>query len=213
MVRKRYIKLVAIVLLVGLLFAPPSVALATAVDRMALPNLEGHPGETIEAQITLEGTDAEERSGYWYTHYKEVEGDDERMDITSWITIEPEEYILTQGESIVFTVRVKIPADAEPGLWGATSEEAGQPGHAAERRTYIIFKDTITGGNVYSGLLIPISVKVLGESSPPAEAGEQGTAEPAGNFFMDNIIVIVLGVIIIILLALVLMRMKARRIG
>jgi hypothetical protein len=211
MARKRYVKLVAIVLLAGLLFVPPSVALATAVDRMSLCNLEGHPGETIEAQITLEGTDAEERSGYWYTHYKEVEGDDERMDITSWITIEPEEYAITQGESIVFTVRVKIPGDAEPGLWGATSEEAGQPGHSAERRTYIIFKDTITGGNVYSGLLIPVSVEVLGETGPPAQAGEQGTPEPAGNFITDNIIVIVLGVVIVILLAALIIRMRREK--
>lgn len=163
MAKKCGIRLVAVALLAGLLFSSPSVALATAVDRMSLCNLEGHPGETIEAQITLEGTDAEERSGLWYTHYKEVAGDDGRMDITAWITIEPEEYAITQGESIAFTVRVKIPADAGPGLWGATSEEAGQPGHSAERRTYLVFKDTITGGNVYSGLLIPVSVKVLGE--------------------------------------------------
>ena len=211
MARKRYIKLVAIVLLAGWLVVQPSSALATAVDRMSLSNLEGHPCETIAAQITLEGTDAEERSGYWYTHYKEVEGDDERMDITSWITIEPEEYNIMQGESIVFTVRVKIPGDAEPGLWGATSEEAGQPGHSAQRRTYIIFKDTITGGNVYSGLLIPVSVEVLGELSPPALPGE--TTQPAVNFITDNIIVIVLGVVIIILLAVLLTRMRTRKTG
>ena len=213
MARNRCIRLVAIVLLAGWLAVQPSVALATAVDRMSLCNLEGHPGETIEVQITLEGTDAEERSGYWYKHYKEVEGDDERMDITSWITIEPEEFVITQGESIVFTVRVKIPGDAEPGLWGATSEEAWQRGHSAERRTYIIFKDTITGGNVYSGLLIPVSVKVLGETSPPALPGESSPPAPAGNFITDNIIVIVLGVIIIILLAVLIMRTRARGTG
>jgi len=213
MARKRYVKLVIIVLLGGLLFVQLSVALATAVDRMSLCNLEGHPGETIEAQITLEGTGAEERSGYWYKHYKEVEGDDERMDITSWITIEPEEYSITQGESIVFTVRVKIPSNAEPGLWGATSEEAGQPSHSAQRSTYIIFKDAITGGNVYSGLLIPVSVKVLGETSPTALPGESSPPAPALNFITDNIIVIVLGVIIIILLAVILIRTRARKTG
>lgn len=202
MARKRYIQLVAIVLLAGLLFVQPLAALATSVDCMSLANLEGNPGETIEAQITLEGTDAKERSGYWYAYYKEVEGDDERMDITFWITIEPEEYTITQGESIVFTVRVKIPGDAEPGLWGATSEEAGQPGHSAERRTYIIFKDVITGGNVYSGLLIPVSVQVLGEPNPLA---------PLVNFIRDNIIVVVLGVIVIILLAMLIIRMRARK--
>ena len=219
MARKRYIRLVTIALLACLLFVQPSAALATAVDRMSLCNLEGHPGETIEAQITLEGTDAGERSGYWYKHYKEVEGDDERKDITSWITVEPEEYTISQGESITFTVRFKIPDNAEPGLWGATSEEAGQPGHSAERRTYIIFKDTITGGNVYSGLLIPISVKVLGEPSqqtprgppgPPAPAVEQSPWAPAVNLITENIIVIVLAVIIIILLAVIFTRMRTR---
>ncbi len=213
MAKKSCIKLVAILILAGWLVVQPSAALATAVDRMALPNLEGRPGETIDAQITLEGTSPEERSGYWYTHYKEVEGDDERMDITSWLTIEPEEYVITQGESIVFTVRVKIPGDAEPGLWGATSEEAWQAGHSAERRTYLIFKDTPTGGNVYSGLLIPVSVVVLGETSPPVPPGETSQPAPAVNFITDNIIVIVLAVIIIILLAVILTRMRARKTG
>ncbi len=213
MAKKSCIRLVAFVLLAGWLVVQPSAALATAVDRMALPNLEGHPGETIEVQITLEGTGAEERSGYWYTHYKEVEGDDERMDITSWVTIEPEEYVITQGESIVFTVRVKIPGDAEPGLWGATSEEAGKPGQSALRRTYLIFKDTPTGGNVYSGLVIPVSVMVLGESSQPTPPGESSQTVPALDFIKDNIIVIVLGVIIIILLAVILTRTRARKTG
>lgn len=204
MVKKLYIRLIVIVLLAGLLLVPPSPVLATAVDRMSLCDLEGYAGETIEAQITLEGTNAEERSGYWYTHYKAVEGDDERMDITPWITIEPEEYTITQGQNITFTVRVKIPGNAEPGLWGATSEGAGQAGQSALRRTYLIFKDAITGGNVYSGLLIPVSVKVLGQSNPLA---------PAVNFVKQNIIVVVLGVIIIILLAALLTRTRARRTG
>ncbi len=124
------------------------------------------------------------------------------MDITSWITVEPKEYTIIQGKSLVFTVRAKIPNTARPGLWGATSEEAGQSGHSGERRTYLIFKDTITGGNVYSGLLIPVSVKVLGQSSPLA---------PAVDFIKQNIIVIVLGVIVIILLAVLLTRTRARR--
>ncbi|MBA7711678.1 hypothetical protein ES703_120644 [subsurface metagenome] len=178
--------------------------LATAVDRMAICNLEGYPGETIEAQITLQGTEAGERSGYWYTHYKQVEGDDARMDITSWITIEPEEYTIAQGLSVAFTVRVKIPGDAAPGLWGATSEDAGQAGHSVERRTYLIFKDKTAGGNVYSGLLIPVSVKVLGQPNPLA---------PVLNYVKDNIILVVLGVVVIILLTLLLVRTTARRRG
>ncbi len=199
---KKHISLVSLLLLVGLLLVPPAVALATSVDRLTLCNLEGYPDKTIEAQITLEGTSAEERSGYWDTFYNAVEGDNERMNITPWITIEPKEYTIIQGKSLVFTVRVKIPNTAKPGLWGATSEEAGQSGHSGERRTYLIFKDTITGGNVYSGLLIPVSVKVLGQSSPLA---------PAVDFIKQNIIVIILGVIVIILLAVLLTRTRARR--
>jgi len=231
MTKKCCIKLVSILMLGGLLFGLPSVALATAVDRMSLCNLEGHPGETIQAQITLNGTEAEERSGFWYTRYKELEGDDERMDITSWITIEPEEYTITQGQSVTFIVSVRIPGDATPGLWGATSKEAGKPGHSAERRTYIVFNDTITGGNVYSGLLIPVSVVVLEEPSPPAPPEQPSPPAPpeqpsppappqplspqsaALNLIMDNIIVVVLGVIIIILLAVLLTRTRARKTG
>ena len=179
--------------LVGILFVSAgSVALATAVDRMWL-NLEGFPGKTIEQEITLEGTELEERSGFWYTHYKEVEGDDSRMDITPWITIEPKDYTIKQGEIKAFTVKVKIPKDAGQGLWGATSEEAGKEGHSGERRTYIVFKDTPAGGNVYSGLLIPISVKVLPSPNPLA---------PVLNFVKQNIMIIVLSIVIIVLLAL-----------
>ena len=196
---RQHIKLLVVALLLGLLFIPASAVWATSVDRLALCNLEGYPGEAVEAQITLEGTDAEERSGYWYTHYKEVEGDDDRMDITSWITFEPEEYSIREGETKVFTVKAKIPGDAGPGLWGATSEEAGEAGHSDERRTYIIFKDAITGGNVYSGLLIPVSVKVLGNPSPLA---------PVVNFVKANMIVTALVVVIIILLAVLLPRRR-----
>jgi len=225
MIKKRCIKLAAILLLAGLVFALPSAALATSVDRLALCNLEGYAGETVEAQITLEGTEAEARDGFWYTHYKQMDGDDARMDITSWVTIEPEEYAIEQGQSIIFTVRVKIPEGATPGLWGATSVEAGQPGHSAERRTYLIFKDTPTGGNVYSGLLIPVSVKVLEEAPPeeestpppqeellpPAPPEQPDTQSPVLNYIKDNVIVVVFGAIIIILLILLLVRMGARK--
>jgi len=188
--------------LVGILFVSAgSVALATAVDRMWL-NLEGFPGKTIEQEITLEGTELEERSGFWYTHYKEVEGDDSRMDITPWITIEPKDYTIKQGEIKAFTVKVKIPKDAGQGLWGATSEEAGKEGHSGERRTYIIFKDAITGGNVYSGLLLPISVKVLKSPNPLA---------PALNFVKQNIMTIALIIVIIVLLAVILLKRRKEK--
>ncbi|OGY57252.1 MAG: hypothetical protein A3D47_00995 [Candidatus Colwellbacteria bacterium RIFCSPHIGHO2_02_FULL_43_15] len=166
---------------------------------MSLTNLEGYAGKTIKAEITLEGTDLEERSGFWYTNYKEVEGADNRMDITSWITIEPKDFTIKQGETKVFTVEVKIPRDAELGLWGATSEEAAKEGHSGERRTYIVFKDAPAGGNVYSGLLIPISVKVLPSPNPLA---------PVINFVQQNIITILLSVVIIVLLARPLLRRK-----
>ena len=186
-------------LLFGLLFIPVSSALATAVDRTALPNLEGYPGETISAEITLEGTDLEERVGFWYIYYKETEGDSERMDITSWITFEPKDYTIKQGEIKAFTVKVKIPENAKPGLWGATSEESWKEGHSAERRSYIIFKDALAGGNVYSGFLIPISVKVLESPNPLA---------PALNFVKQNIMTIALIIVIIVLLAVLLLKRK-----
>jgi len=192
MAKKLCIRLMAIGLLAGLVFALPSVALATSVDRMALGNLEGRSGETIEAQITLQGTGADERSGYWETYYTQVEGDDARMDITSWVTIEPAEYVIKQGESKTFTVRVKIPAGAAPALWGATSTEAGQTGHSAERRTYLIFKDTITGGNVYSGLLIPVSVKVIGKANPMTAVV---------SWVKTNVLVSILILVVIVLLS------------
>lgn len=200
MIKKSYIKSVLALLLAGLLLAAPAVALATSVDRMSLTNLEGYPGETVEAEITLKGTHDHERSGYWSTHYKEVEGDDGRMDITAWLTIEPEEYVITRDQVITFAVRVKIPDNARPGLYGATTEEAGRPGHSEERRSYIIFRDTPTGGSVYSGLMIPISVKVLGTPNPLA---------PVLDFIVGNILLVAAGAVIVVLAVLLLRRRRA----
>jgi hypothetical protein len=166
---------------------------------VSLCDLEGIPGKTIDTQITLTGTGLEERTGFWYTHYKEIEGDNDKMDITSWITFEPKDYSVKEGESKVFIIRVKIPKDAGPGLWGAISEEAGMGGHSSERRTYITFKDTITGGNVYSGLLLPVSVNILPSPNPLA---------PVINFVKKNIMTVVLSIVIIVLLAMQLLRRK-----
>jgi len=185
--------------LFGLLFVSGSIALATSVDRMTLTNLEGYAGKTIKAEITLKGTDPGERSGFWYTHYKKTEGDNDRMDITSWITIEPKDYTIKEGENKVFTVKVKIPGNAGLGLWGATSEEAAKEGHSGERRTYIIFKDAIGEGNVYSGLLLPISVKVLKSPNPLA---------PVINFIEQNIMTIALSIVIIVLLVIILLKKR-----
>ena len=190
-----------VALLFGLLFFQSSVALATSVSKMSLTNLVGYPGKTIKTEIALEGTDSGGRQGFWYAHYKEIEGDDARMDITSWITVEPEDFTVKQGEIKTFTVEVKVPRNAELGLWGATSEEAGKAGHSDERRTYIVFKDTPAGGNVYSGLLIPLSVKVI-ES--------QNTLEPIINFVMQNIIIIILSIIILVLVVRPLLKRKKK---
>ena len=99
---------------------------------------------------------------------------------------------------------MKIPGNAGLGLWGATSEEAAKEGHSGERRTYIVFKDAIGEGNVYSGLLIPISVKVLKSPNPLA---------PVINFVMQNIMTIVLFTVIIVLLTMLLLKKrKAKKI-
>lgn len=198
-----YKRTTLVVLLLGLLFIHGSSALATEVDRMSLTNLEGYAGKTVKAEITLKGTDPGERSGFWYTHYKKIEGDNDRMDITSWITIEPKDFTIKQGEVKIFTVQVKIPKDAEPGLWGATSEEAAKEGHSGERRTYIVFKDAIAEGNVYSGLLIPISVNVLPSKNPLA---------PVINFVTQNIMTVALSIVIIVLLAMLLLK-KRKQVG
>lgn len=190
---------IIVALLFGLLFIPCFSAIATSVNRMSLVNIEGYPGKTIKQEITLEGTDSEERSGFWYAHYKKIEGDDDRMDITSWITIEPKDFTIKDGEVKVFNIEVKIPRDAEPGLWGATSEEAGKEGHSSERRTYIVFKDAPADGNVYSGLLIPISVKVMPSQNPLA---------PVINFVEKNIATVVLSIVVIVLFAMLLLKKK-----
>lgn len=169
-------------------------ALATSVSRMFLTNLEGYPGKTIKTELTLEGTDPEERTGFWYAHYKKTEGDNERMDITSWITIEPKDYTIKEKETKVFTIEVKIPKNTEPGLWGATTPEAGNVGHSDERRTYIVFKDALGGGNVYSGLLIPISVKVISNPNPFARVI---------NFVEQNMAIIALSIVVLVLLLVV----------
>lgn len=187
-------------LLFGFLFTSSSLTLATSVDRNAIVNLEGYPGKTIKQEITLEGTDPEARSGYWYTHYKKTDGDSTRMDITSWITIKPENYTINQGETQVFTIEIQIPKSAEPELWGATSEEAGREGHSGERRSYIVFKDANSEANVYSGLLIPISVKVLPSPNPFAAVF---------LFVQKNIITIVLSIVIVILLVLTVLKRKS----
>jgi len=189
----RYKSTILAALSFGLLFTLNSVALATGVDQMWL-NLEGYAGKTIQTEIILEGTDPEERSGFWYAHYKEKEGDSEKMDITSWITIEPKDYTIKEKEIKTFSVIVKIPKNSKPGLYGAISEDAWKEGYSGERRTYIVFKDALGQGNVYSGLLIPVLVEVLPNPNPLARMID---------FAQQNILAIVLSLVIILLLAVI----------
>lgn len=200
---KMYKGAIFVAILLGSVFVFGYSALATSVSRMFLTNLEGYPGKTIKTELTLEGTEPGERSGYWYTHYKKIEGDTDKMDITSWITVEPKDYTIKEKEAKVFTIEVKIPKNTKPGLWGATTPEAGNVGHSDERRTYIVFKDALGGGNVYSGLLIPISVKVMPNPNPFARVI---------SFAEQNIVVIVLSAVILTLLALLLLKKRKKTI-
>jgi hypothetical protein len=178
---------------------------ATAVDQLSICNNEGYPGNVIDIPITLQEGTSGERMGHWCTHYKRVEGDDDKADITSWITIIPANYTLKAGEVKEFTVRITIPGDAKPGLYGATSESADMEGHSGERRTYVMFEDAdasvaAAGGSaVYSGMLIPVSVKVLAEQNPLI---------PIIRMIEENIISILLLAIVIVLLAVLLRRKR-----
>jgi len=199
----RYKGVKLFVLFFGFLFIFGSTALATSIDQMWL-SLKGYAGETIKNEIKLEGTEPGDRTGFWYTRYKEMEGDSDRMDISSWITIEPKDFTIKQKEVKKFTVTVKVPKDAKPGLYGATIEDSGREGRSGERRTYLVFKDAEGEGNVYSGLLIPTSVTVL---------AKPGFLGPAVDFIKQNMIIIVLSLVIVVLLVLVLLKKKSKLSG
>lgn len=200
------IAIAGLLLLLVVTIASMSVPVsATAVDRLSITDYEGYAGDVIEIPITLESTSEAARMGHWRTHYKRVEGDDEKMDITSWIGVIPTEYTLNAGEVEEFTVRITIPKDAKPGLYGATAENAGMEGHSGDRRTYVIFEDAdasvvAAGGSaVYSGLLLPVSVKVLAEENPLI---------PVIRGIEENIVTIALVAVVIVLLVLLLRRKK-----
>ena len=197
-------RILIIVLLIAL--ACIQTSFATSVDRVNICNVEGYPGDVIEIPISLESTSSSERMGHWEVFYKKVEGDDERiMNITSWIEIEPTDYTLKPGESKDFIIRIRIPKNAEPGLYGATSPGAAVLGHYDERRTYTRFKDADAsaveagGQGVWSALRIPVSVNVLGKPSPLA---------PIIKGIKANITVIILLAVVIILLVLLLRRKR-----
>ena len=187
---------------------------ATSVDKLSICNIEGHAGDVIDIPITLKSTSDSQRLGQWSTFYKKVEGkgegesDDEKMDITSWITITPANYTLKPGEAKIFTVRISIPRNAKQGLYGATSEDADMEGHSGERRTYIIFEDADAlaagagGSAVQSGMLIPVSVKVLERES---------SFDVVKEAVKKNNMLILLCVIIILISAFVVIARRKKR--
>jgi hypothetical protein len=184
-----------------LLLSQPSIALATSVDPVSICDLEGYPGDTIITHCTITGDETETRTGYWDNNYKKVEGDSSMMDITSWITIEPKQYIISHGEIKSFNIIVKIPEKAGAGLWGATSKDAGLNGQSSSRRTYIIFRDTLEGGNVYSGMLIPVSVKVLGTPNP---------FTPILTLISQNLVVTIMAAVIVFLAIMLFIKMRPK---
>ncbi|MFV9676687.1 MAG: hypothetical protein ACNYVW_03450 [Methanosarcinales archaeon] len=163
------IALTILVLIVIVTIASVPVS-ATAVNRLSICNNEGYTGDVLTIPVTLECTSGE-RIGHWRTFYKKVEGDSAKANITNWIEVIPEDYTLKAGEEKEFSVRITIPKDAKPGLYGATSEDAGMEGHSGERRTYILFEDASAAAGagdstVYTGLMIPVSVNVLAVQNP-----------------------------------------------
>lgn len=165
-------RLVIILFVVANIAHLPVSVSATSVDKLSICDVEGHAGDVIDIPITLRSTSDSERAGYWSIFCKKVEGesDDRKMDITDWITITPPNYILKSGEVKSFTITISIP-DVSPGLYGATSPDADMEGHSDERRTYIVFEDVDASAAdagasaVKSGMLIPVSVKVLEKES------------------------------------------------
>jgi len=201
---------IIIALIIGLLCIP--IASATSVDRALFCNIEGYPGIQLEENILLTSTSSADRIGYWGVFYKAVEGDNEKMNITSWIEIEPKDYTLKPGESKSFKLIIRIPENAEPGLYGAISEDANIVGHSGERRTYIRFKDADVaaavkgeGSVAWTAFRIPVSVKVLGEPLQPKPPA------PVIKLTQENITAIALIAIIIIMLLIVVMLRRRRR--
>ncbi|KAF5430984.1 hypothetical protein C5S36_11665 [Candidatus Methanophagaceae archaeon] len=161
---------IALTILVLIFVVTIASVAATAVNRLSICNNEGYAGDVLTIPIMLEGTSGE-RIGHWRTFYKTVEGDSATANITNWLEVIPEDYTLKAGEEKAFSVRISIPKDAKPGLYGATSEYAGMEGHSGERRTYILFEDASAAAGagdstVYTGLMIPVSVNVLAVQNP-----------------------------------------------
>jgi hypothetical protein len=161
---------IALTILVLIVIVTIASVAATTVNRLSICNNEGYAGDVLNIPITLEGTSGE-RIGHWRTLYKTVEGDSATANITNWLEVIPVDYTLKAGEEKEFSIRISLPKDAKPGLYGATSEEAGMEGHSGERRTYVLFEDASAAAGagdstVYTGLMIPVSVNVLAVQNP-----------------------------------------------
>ena len=177
-------------------------------ERVIFCNLNAYPGDTITENMTLYG-DLPDRTGSWRIFYKHVEGDLEKMNITSWIDVTLKDYTIKTGEAKHFQLIIKVPSDASPGLWGATSVDAGIPGHVDQRRTYIEFKDADAeavvqgaGSTTYTGIRIPVSVNVLGTPEKPSPL------EGITDMLKSNIISIAMFAVIVVLLVILLRRRK-----
>jgi hypothetical protein len=193
---------IAVFVVISLFLLCPSESYGTSIDRSSICNLEGYPGDVLQEKITLTSSDSVTRNGLWENYYKKVEGDDYRMDISSWLTVEPREFVLLPDVRQVFILKVNIPEKAAAGLWGAKTIDAGLSGHSDERRTYILFKDTQEDGNLYSGMMIPVSVQVLGKASP---------FSALFSFLNANALVAFLVVVIVALLVIMLTMLKSRK--
>ncbi len=187
---------------------PIQIASATTAERVIFCNLNAYPGDTITEDMTLYG-DLPDRTGSWRIFYKQIEGDSEKMDITSWIEVKPKDYTIKTGEAKHFMLIINVPSDASLGLWGATSEDAGIAGHAAQRRTYIEFKDADAeavvqgaGSTTYTGIRIPVSVNVLGTPEKPSPF------EGITDTLKSNILSIAMLAVIVVLLVILLRRRK-----
>jgi hypothetical protein len=217
MQNERYVsaKNIATILAFGLLVLvlsatvqiPVQIASATTAERVIFCNLNAYPGDTITENMTLYG-DLPDRTGSWRIFYKPVEGDSEKMNITSWIEVTPKDYTIKTGEAKHFQLIITVPSDASPGLCGATSEDAAIPGHVDQRRTYIEFTDgdaeAAKAGGVATrtGIRIPISVNVLGTPEKPSPF------EGITDTLKANILSIAMLAVIVVLLVILLRRRK-----
>lgn len=186
---------------------PVQIASATTAERVIFCNLNAYPGDTITENMTLYG-DLPDRTGSWRVFYKQIEGDSEEMNITSWIEVKPKDYTLKTGEAKYFQLIINVPSDAAPGLWGAISEDAAIQGHVDQRRTYIEFTDgdadAAKAGGVATrtGIRIPVSVNVLGTPEKPSPF------EGFTDMLKSNILSIAMLAVIVVLLVILLRRRK-----